>query len=65
MRFLKPFVVLPFILLFVSTITSQAAQREQVISGSLISENGAFSCDHCVVTLLANGVRPIGTTQRQ
>jgi Tfp pilus assembly protein PilF len=62
MRFLTPFVVLPLILLFANTINARAAQRDQVISGRLISENGAFSCDHCVVTLLANGVRPIGTT---
>jgi Tfp pilus assembly protein PilF len=61
MRFLKPFVLLPLILIFVC-MNAQAAQRQQVISGRLISENGAFSCDHCVVTLLANGVRPIGTT---
>src|SRR5262245_22910241 len=62
MRFLIPFVVLPLIFLFVSTMNIEAAQREQVISGRLISDNGDFSCDHCVVTLLANGGRPIGTT---
>src|SRR5215831_9817148 len=62
MRFLIPFVVLPLIFLFVSTMNTEAAQREQVISGRLISDNGDFSCDHCVVTLLASGVRPISTT---
>jgi Tfp pilus assembly protein PilF len=62
MRFLTPFVVLPLILLFACTINTRAAERDQVISGRLISENGDFSCDHCVVSLLANGVRPISTT---
>jgi tetratricopeptide (TPR) repeat protein len=61
MRFLTPFVVLPFLLLFVSTNTTAAAERDQ-ISGRLIFENGNFSCDHCAITLLADGVRPIGTT---
>jgi Tfp pilus assembly protein PilF len=62
MRFLTPFVVLPLMLLFVSSNTNWAAQRDQVISGRLIFDNGDSSCDHCLVSLLANGVRPVGTT---
>jgi tetratricopeptide (TPR) repeat protein len=54
MRFLMPLVLVPVLAL--------AAQRDQSISGRLIFENGDFACDRCLVTLLANGVRPAGTT---
>jgi tetratricopeptide (TPR) repeat protein len=39
-----------------------AAQREQALSGRIIFDNSNFTCDHCMVTLLANGVRPVGTS---
>jgi tetratricopeptide (TPR) repeat protein len=59
MRFLTPFVVLPLVFLLASANTTVAAQRDQVISGRLIFDNGEFSCDRCIVSLLANGIRPV------
>jgi len=40
----------------------QAAVPEQTISGTLMSQAGPFQCDQCLVSLLANGVRPVSTT---
>jgi Tfp pilus assembly protein PilF len=60
MRFLTPFVILLVALLSIGANNANAAERDQVVSGRLIFENGDFSCDRCVVTLLANGVRPVG-----
>jgi len=40
----------------------QAAVPEQMISGTLMSQAGPFQCDQCLVSLLANGVRPVNTT---
>ena len=54
MRFLMPLVLVP--------VLAFAAQRDQSISGRLMFENGDFTCDRCLVTLLANGTRPAGTT---
>jgi tetratricopeptide (TPR) repeat protein len=63
MRSLAPFVALPILLVFLNTNRIQAAvQRGPSVSGRLVFENSDFACDHCVVTLLANGVRPMGTT---
>lgn len=66
MQFLKAFVVLPTLLiLLLSPNASQAAQRAQpaqTVSGRFVFDNGDFACDHCMVTLLANGMRPFGTT---
>src|SRR5262249_16958814 len=62
MRFLTPFVVLPLMLLFVSSNANWAAQRDLGISGRLIFDNANVSCYPCLVALLANGVRPVGTT---
>lgn len=61
MRFLTPFVILTVVLLSIAANNVNAAERDQGISGRLIFENGNFSCDRCVVTLLANGVRPVAT----
>src|SRR5215475_15392718 len=61
MRFLAPFVALPILFVFLNTNRIQAAGGQSV-SGRLVFENTDFACDHCVVTLLANGVRPMGTT---
>src|SRR5438105_2886871 len=41
---------------------AQAAVPEQTISGTLMSPAGPFQCDQCLISLLANGVRPVGTT---
>ncbi|HEY2383849.1 MAG TPA: tetratricopeptide repeat protein [Terriglobia bacterium] len=63
MQFLKAFVVLPILLiLLLSPTTSPAAERSQTVTGRFLFENGDFACDHCMVTLLANSIRPIGTT---
>ncbi len=39
-----------------------AAVPEQTISGSLMTPAGSFQCDQCLVSLLANGNRPVNTT---
>jgi tetratricopeptide (TPR) repeat protein len=66
MRFLMPFVAFSLAVFLnlnpLSGAQREQAQREQSLSGRLIFENGDFTCDRCVVTLLANGVRPAGTT---
>jgi tetratricopeptide (TPR) repeat protein len=56
-----PLVVLPILVSFLNINSMQASQRGQTVSGRLIFDNG-FLCDHCVVTLLANGIRQVGTT---
>jgi tetratricopeptide (TPR) repeat protein len=59
----RAFVVLAgFVLLLFDGSMIQAAVPEQTISGTLLSEHGEVSCDHCVISLLANGVRPVATT---
>jgi Flp pilus assembly protein TadD len=50
-----------FFAVFFNTNSASAATG-QTVSGRLIFENGDFACDHCVVSLLANGIRPISTT---
>lgn len=62
MRFLTASILLSILALFLLSNPVQAAERDQTVSGRLIFENGEFACDRCVVTLLANGVRPIGST---
>lgn len=62
MRFLTVSILLSILTLFLMSNPAQAAERDQTVSGRLIFENGEFACDRCVVTLLANGVRPMGTT---
>ena len=62
MRYLMPFVVLPILAFSLTASFAQAAQRDQSLSGRLMFENGGFTCDRCVVSLLANGIRPVGTT---
>src|SRR5262245_61853945 len=49
-----------FVLIFLSANVLHAAIEES-IAGRLISGNATFSCDHCVVTLLSLGVRPVAT----
>jgi Tfp pilus assembly protein PilF len=59
----RPSVVLAgfiFVLLNANFVRSEAA--EQTISGTFFTEHGDLSCDRCMVSLLANGVRPIATT---
>src|SRR4029077_15111647 len=55
------FVVAIFILVLSSAAVFGAPVPEQTISGTMLSERGEFSCDHCLVTLLANGGRPAAT----
>jgi Tfp pilus assembly protein PilF len=63
MRAIKGFVVLAgFVFSISCPVLSRAAVPEQAISGSLIFGNTQFQCDQCVVSLLANGVRPVSTT---
>src|SRR5579883_730494 len=60
MRFLTASVVLLVAIIFANSNPVQAAEHDQTISGRLIFENSDYVCDHCLVTLLANGVRPVG-----
>ena len=63
MRAIKASVVLAgFVFLVFSPPVVRAAVPEQTISGSLISGTGNFSCDHCLITLLASGMRPVATS---
>src|SRR6266850_1781881 len=50
-----------FVLLLFNASLIQAEVPEQTISGTLFSEHGDLSCDRCVISLLANGVRPVAT----
>lgn len=59
MRMLTASVALAVCVLFFD-IPLQAADAS--VSGKLMFEGGDFSCDRCVVTLLASGVRPIAST---
>ena len=62
MRAIKASVVLAgFVFWVCSPTVVRAAVPEQSISGSLIADTGDFSCDHCLVTLLASGMRPVAT----
>ena len=63
MRPIKASVVLAgFVLLLFDASWIQSAVPELTISGTLFSENGGdLSCDRCLISLLANGVRPVAT----
>ncbi len=61
MRILTAAVISVFFFAAFSTNSANAAMG-QTVSGRLLFENGDFPCDHCVVSLLANGVRPVSTT---
>src|SRR5438876_784137 len=50
-----------FVLLLFNARLIRSEVPNQTISGTLISEHGDLSCDRCLVTLLANGVRPVAT----
>src|SRR5436190_18815496 len=50
-----------FILLLFNAGLIRSEVPEQTISGTLITESGDLSCDRCIVSLLANGVRPVAT----
>jgi len=54
--------VVSLILLLLIIIPTQGAQRGQTLSGRIIFENSNFTCDRCMVTLLAEGSRAVGTT---
>jgi tetratricopeptide (TPR) repeat protein len=53
--------VLAGLILLLFTTLLEAAP-DQSISGTLLSDNGEVACDHCLISLLANGVRPIATS---
>ena len=38
-----------------------AAAAEQGISGTILSESGDLGCEHCMISLLASGGRPVAT----
>jgi Tfp pilus assembly protein PilF len=60
---IKTSFVLPAFILWVFSATLLGGPaREQGISGTMLSESGNFSCDHCLITLLASGGRPVATT---
>ena len=63
MRPIKASVVLAgFVLLLFDASWIRSAVPELTISGTLFSENGGdLSCDRCLISLLANGVRPVAT----
>jgi Tfp pilus assembly protein PilF len=54
------FFLAAFILLTCSASLLGAAV-EQTISGTMMPEGGEFGCEHCMITLLATGGRPVGT----
>jgi Tfp pilus assembly protein PilF len=56
-----PFVLAGFILLAFSSSVLRASAPEQTIGGTIVSEGGALSCEHCLITLLAGGGRPVAT----
>jgi Flp pilus assembly protein TadD len=62
MRFLAAAVISALFFVIFCQPASASAATQQSVSGRLIFENGNFTCDHCVVSLLANGVRPVATT---
>src|ERR1041385_1819443 len=49
-----------FLLVFTASVLSVSA-AEQTISGTILSESGDLGCEHCMVSLLAAGGRPVGT----
>src|SRR5215472_1119812 len=55
------FLLAAFSLLIFSASLFGAPAPNQTISGTLMSESGSFSCDHCLITLLATGGRPVAT----
>src|ERR1700747_3029750 len=61
-----PFIKASFVAIFIGLVSSAAALGapvpQQTISGTILSERGEFSCEHCLVTLLATGGRPVATT---
>jgi Tfp pilus assembly protein PilF len=62
MRATKACIVLAgFVFWVFSPTVVRAAVPEQTISGSLVSDTGNFTCDHCLITLLATGMRPVAT----
>src|ERR1700751_2156335 len=59
---LKTWFVLPGLVLWLfSTVAFSAPVAEQTISGTVVAEGGELGCDHCMVTLLAVGGRPVAT----
>ena len=62
MPFSKSSSVVVVLILLVSFVAVFAASvPQQTISGTMLSERGEFSCEHCPVTLLATGGRPVAT----
>ncbi len=50
-----------FVLCVLAASIPTVASPEQTISGTLLSEGGDLGCDHCLITLLASGGRPVAT----
>ena len=44
-----------------SAAVLEATIRELTISGTMLSERGELGCEHCLVTLLASGGRPVAS----
>lgn len=55
------FVLLGFVLWFFPTVAFSAPVAEQTIAGTVLAEGGDLGCDHCMITLLAVGGRPVAT----
>jgi Flp pilus assembly protein TadD len=61
MRFLKPAVIAALVVLL-SNVGFVLARPESSLTGRVLFESSAFSCERqCTVTLLASGVRPMQT----
>ena len=56
------FISAGFAFLAFTTCVLIAAAPEQTISGTILSESGNLGCDHCQISLLASGGRPVATT---
>jgi len=61
MRFLRVSAILFASVLILCDPNFGEGAAPRSISGRLMFDNGSFSCDQCLVTLLASGVRPIQT----
>jgi tetratricopeptide (TPR) repeat protein len=56
------FILAGFVFLAVSASLFGSPVPEQTISGTMMAEGGNLGCEHCMITLLATGGRPVATT---
>jgi Tfp pilus assembly protein PilF len=59
--FKASFVLIGFVFWSLFATLYGAPVRQQTISGLILSEGGNLDCEHCQITLLASGGRPVAT----